>query len=443
MEPHTMTSKKKYQICQAPTTASPSQGNGQVLGQALIFVLLLTSIAPELLYAVQAAPDEAGTTWFFRLTHMPAVVYAILFVIIILSALNLWFQSWHAVEHIGPLSLRDLLKDIWRGKLEFGTATKGPHASHKPHARRNPHSSFRIGSDAVVVSEVVGAPRLSSPASATKGQTSIPTPLDGIDHPLPRFGHSAVPGRDLKERSPVTTEQEGKPMSFKFSSAVDVPTQEEIDRRDKAQLAVSGFVTGPDGRGLPAVLVYLTDLEGNRVGQSCRTLSETGEYKVLASEPGKYVVRALKRGMIMENAGGVTLPVESGKIEGLNLSMIPDGCVVKGRILLSDTSEPVPHTMVRCRSRLGDYTGESVSDADGNFSVVGVPPNCECYMEVVDSSGKRLHVTEHFETVQKNQICLTIEITEMPSGSLGSPETTPNIPNLDGEPEEVSRSLEG
>ncbi|MGB9618655.1 MAG: carboxypeptidase-like regulatory domain-containing protein, partial [Desulfomonilaceae bacterium] len=245
-----------------------------------------------------------------------------------------------------------------------------------------------------------------------------------------------------KEKSAAATEQEKKPVSFKFSSAVDIPTQEEIGRRDKAQLVVSGFVTGPDGRGLPSVLVYLTDLQGNRVGQSCRTLAETGEYKVLASEPGKYVLRAHKRGMMMENSDGVPLPMESGKIEGLNFSMIPDGCVVKGRIVLSDALEPVPHTAVRCRSRLGDYTGESVTDADGNFSIVGAPPNCECYVEVIDGSGKRVHVTEHFETVQKNQISLEIQLKETPSRPLRSNEPSPTVPKVEAGAEEVSPSPE-
>jgi len=422
--------------------ASPLRGNGVAAATLMIF-LFGASMAPDSLYAVQSASGEAGATWFFRLTHLPLAVYVILFLIFILSVLNLWYQSWRAVERIGPRSLSDLLKDLWRGRFESSVARMGRHAAHRPRGKRHHQSSFRMGSEAVVVSEVVGAPRLSSQAPAHNDHDLIPTPLNGIDHPLPRFEHSATGGRDHKEKAAAGTEQDGKSVSFKFSSAVDVPTQEEIDRRDKAQLVVSGFVTGPDGRGLPSVLVYLTDLEGNRVGQSCRTLAETGEYKVLVNEPGKYILRAHKRGMMMENTDGVSLPMESGKIEGLNFSMIPDGCVVKGRVLLSDTLEPVPHTAIRCRSRLGDYTGESVSDADGYFSIVGAPPNCECYVEVIDASGRRVHATEQFETVQKNQVSLDIRLKQAPSSPVGSNRPSAAVPKMGGRAEETSRPTEG
>ncbi len=76
-------------------------------------------------------------------------------------------------------------------------------------------------------------------------------------------------------------------MEFKFASAVDVPTAEELMRREKEQMVVSGAVTDASGKGMGSVIVYLTDLEGNRVGQSCRSAPETGEFKVLINEPGK------------------------------------------------------------------------------------------------------------------------------------------------------------
>ena len=233
------------------------------------------------------------------------------------------------------------------------------------------------------------------------------------------------------ENSSSASETELKPVSFRFSSALDVPAQGEVDRKDKGMLTVSGFVMGPNAKALPSVLVYLTDLEGNRVGQSCRTSPDTGEYKVLVNEPGKYILRAHKRGMMMENMEGISLPMESGKIEGLNFTMIPDGCVVAGRVLVSETSEPVANAVIRCRSRLGDYTGETLSDAEGNFSIVGVPPNCECYLEILDDIGTRLHVTDNFETVQKNHISLVVNVHKKTPNHLRPNRTSETVPGDD------------
>lgn len=414
------------------------QTGGRQLPQGhLLFVVAnfiiyscITSVCPGSVCAAQSIPGESGATWFFHLTHLPLMVYAILFLILVLSVVNLWFHAWHSLGHVGPHSLWDSLKDMWQGTLYSGFANRFRNSS--PRLRNKgqiPYASFRVGSEAVVVSEVVGAPRLSSSPRTSRNQDSMPTPLDGIDHPLPQFRDSVSGGLDHQEKPDTTRERDEKPVSFKFSSAVDIPSREEIDRRDKTQLVVSGFVMGPNGKGLPSVLVFLTDLEGNRVGQSCRTAPETGEYKVLVNEPGKYVLRAYKRGMMMESGEELSLPLESGKIEGLNFVMIPDGCVVKGRIRLADSLGSVSPMVVRCQSRLGDYTGESISDADGNFSIVGVPPNCECYLEIVDASGKRLHVTDHFETVQKNRIEIEIQLPNHVSDSSRVSQTPQTIPS--------------
>jgi hypothetical protein len=267
-----------------------------------------------------------------------------------------------------------------------------------------------MGIEAVIPSEVVGAPRMSTPPDSPDLGTSIPTPLDGINHPLPDFSGMHGPTTDDKGEKQQSSSKIQKLIDFRFSSAVDFPTPEELERRDHQQLTVSGFVRGVDGKGLPSVLVYLTDLEGNRHGQSCRTLPDTGEYKVIAGEPGRYLLKAYKRGMIMEGAEAISLQMEAGKVDGLNFTMIPDGCVVKGIVRAKGTAQPFANTIVRCLSRLGDYSGESVTDQEGNFAIVGVPPNCECFVEVIGSGATRIYLSENYETVQKTQIELEIAI---------------------------------
>ena len=73
---------------------------------------------------------------------------------------------------------------------------------------------------------------------------------------------------------------------------------------------------------MASVIVYLTDEEGNRVGQSCRSMPDTGEFKVQVNHPGRYQLHGYKRGFVMGEGEPVLLPIESGKIEGFNLHMI-------------------------------------------------------------------------------------------------------------------------
>lgn len=380
---------------------------GRALVAAFIFCLSFTSIG----LCAQSVPGEDHAGWFHTITHMHPLAYVVCFLIFALSIINIWFQSRYSIQRIGAVSFWGSLKDVFGGTSFFNyekrsRSRKPTRTTGRDDKRRH---SFRMGIEAVVPSEVVGAPRLSSSPESRDLAASIPTPLDGINHPLPDFSEIRDAQNDEREKNPPS-KKTAKLVDFKFSSAVDFPTPEEMERRDQQQLTVSGFVKGIDGKALPSVLVYLTDLEGNRQGQSCRTLPDTGEYKVIAGEPGRYLLKAYKRGMIMEERESISLPLDSGKLEGLNFRMIPDGCVVKGVVRVRGTDRPVPNIVVRCLSRLGDYSGDSFTDEDGNFTIVGVPPNCECFVEVIGSSGENLSVSENFETVQKPQVQLTIEV---------------------------------
>jgi len=408
---------------------------GLFLGRALgaIFIFCISFAPPG--FCAQSVPGEDNVGWFHGITHMHPLAYVLCILILALSIVNIWFQSRYSIQRIGAVSFWGSLKDIFGGSSFFSyEKSRGSQNSARKTVRDGKRRrSFRTGIEAVVPSEVVGVPRISRSPESRELSASIPTPLDGINHSLPEFSEIRDAVNEERENDPAL-KKTSRQVDFRFSSAVDFPTPEEMERRDQQQLTVSGFVKGIDGKALPSVLVYLTDLEGNRQGQSCRTLPDTGEYKVIAGEPGRYLLKAYKRGMIMEERESISLPLESGKLEGVHFRMIPDGCVVKGGVRVRGTDRPVPNTVVRCLSRLGDYSGDSFTDDDGNFTIVGVPPNCECFVEVIGNSGEKVHVSENFETVQRPVVELTIKIE--PGKQLlaleGDPNGVPPAEDLSG-----------
>ena len=167
---------------------------------------------------------------------------------------------------------------------------------------------------------------------------------------------------------------------------------------------VSGSVTGPDGRGIASAIVYLTDSEGNRIGQSCRTQADTGEFKVLVNEPGTYFLNVYKRGHVLESSDPMPLPIESGKIQGYRVRMIPEGCVVQGRVTTQGGTRVVPDVQVTCQCRAKEYSRSGRTDTEGRFRLSGIPINSECFLEVVRRDGKVMVRSNTFETVQRKDI---------------------------------------
>jgi hypothetical protein len=261
---------------------------------------------------------------------------------------------------------------------------------------------------------VIGAPRACKPEDA-QAKSHPPTPLDGLNHPMP----SLAPSAGTQTGAPRIVEwqpQKKKPSSqdFRFSAAVDVPSPEEQERREKEQLVVAGSVTGPDGQGIAMVIVYLTDEQGNRVGQSGRSVAETGEFKVLVNEPGRYFLNAYKRGYVPEIAESTLLPIESGKIEGYEFKMIPEGCLVSGTVFNDPSGMVVPGVEVKCVSRTGEFSRSSFTNAEGHFRISAIPVNSECHLEVLSENGKVIGESHPFETVQKKEISQDIRIPADP-----------------------------
>ena len=117
------------------------------------------------------------------------------------------------------------------------------------------------------------------------GQTVLfpPTPLDGTNHRLPNFESLSDQRPDDSKLAEKDNSKISVAKEFRFSLAVDVPSQEELERREKERLVVSGSVIGPDGVPVESAVVYLTDVDGNKIGQSCRSSAENGFFKVSRS----------------------------------------------------------------------------------------------------------------------------------------------------------------
>jgi hypothetical protein len=370
---------------------------------ALVFILCLAAPS-EVWLASGPIPGEDRVGFFYTLTHLHAAAYVVLFFIFLLSLANLLFQYGSDV-FLKPITFvlsllrkssyqaaRPVLRGLKQSSLNGGEPTR-----QKRHLSRGRHATEG--------SEAVGQVRK---ATSSGAYAKPPTPLDGVNHSIPQFPSRTAPAAGAPRVSSGKPETKA-PMEFKFSSAVGVPSREEVERREKTQLVVSGAVLGPDGKGMSSVIVYLTDTAGNRVGQSCRSLPETGEFKVLIGEPGQYVLRGYKRGFVMENAEPVLLPIESGKIEGYNFRMIPEGCLVSGKVRASGTGEDLAGYVVTCACETGESVRSGITDSAGQFRIQGVPAKSECHLELSDKAGNLLLRSSSFRAVPNKEHYVEIQ----------------------------------
>ncbi len=358
----------------------------------LLICLAASGFLPALCEAASAIPGEGQHGFFYKVTHLHPVVYFILFLIAVLSLINLVVQGWLPIRlwphsHFETPSTR--------------MGSRGAHAAAKHRLERESpglRTKAKLGqasrkplSQEAGAEGIVGVRHVARDSNRSLS-ANIPTPMEGINHSLPQFastGETQTGSPRVLEREP---DQKPPEQEFRFSSAVDILSQQEMERRGKEQLVVSGTVKGPDGQGIQAVMVYLTDQAGNRVGQSSRSARDTGEFKVLVNEPGRYALNAYKRGFIMEINESLILPIESGKIEGFNFRMIPEGCLVYGRVLVEGEMVDVPDLEVRCICADGAFARSDRTDQGGEFKISGVPLVSKCCIEVCGTGGEVLRV---------------------------------------------------
>ncbi len=374
-------------------------------------VLLLV---PAVTSAADRMPGEERAGIIYALTHLPSVTYLILFAIFVLSVINLVYRGWLRPDQL-PLFATGSLRG--RGSRRTGRKGRprkakgcGADGSTDPGTMSSTiEETWQKIGDEPFQEGVLDAPR--AVKKIDKTAWNQPTPLDGVNHPLPPSlsgGNSqAGPARPLPGKSDLTATK----TRFKFTSAVELPSQEEVERRDKQKLVVTGIVKGIDGKGIGAVLVYLTDERGNRIGQSCRSVADTGEFKVLVNEPGKYVLVGYKRGLIMEDADPAKLPIESGKIEGYTLHMIPEGCLVHGRVIFEEYSQPQQDLEIRCIRPEDGFTRSAAVESAGAFRITGAPHDSMCHLEVFNREGEMIASTDSFQTGREREVFRNVTVS--------------------------------
>lgn len=380
------------------------------VGSCTSLLFVLTSV-PTLCCAAQGVPGEAKGSFFHTVTHLHPLVYVILSVIFILSAINLIAQGWLSGTRSPFFVFFQLWGRLWGGAA--GTTVLRGLKSRKLEQGQKRRSAiekaYRYGGQPMEDS-VVSVRRLSNVA-AQNARASIPTPLDGVNHPLPELTSQMVSGTGAPRIVESKTESKPPATEFKFTSAVDLPSPEEIERREKTQMVVSGCVRDLEGKGIGSVIVYLTDEQGNRLGQSCRSAPDTGEFKVLAAEAGKYRLGGYKRGYVMENVDPIPLPIEAGKIEQFNFVMRAEGCEVRGKVLVDPGGQTLAGYEVKCDCRRDDFTRSDYTNGEGEFQILGVPLDSECTLSLLKPDGTLVSRSEPFQTVQKKEIYREIRVT--------------------------------
>ncbi|MEJ2716760.1 MAG: carboxypeptidase-like regulatory domain-containing protein [Deltaproteobacteria bacterium] len=360
---------------------------------------VLMALMPGICLALEGNLGDEQAGIFYTITHLHPATYIVLFLIFVLSVANLIYQGWLPGSRRSFSGLMDL-----RSKL----ASTGSDLRNSLRRARRPHRGGVAEPRAPQVAAggpdtgVVGERRVVKQVEKTG--SSGATPLDGINHPLPSFSTREESRSGAAPTTSETSEREVSSPQFKFASAVEAPGPEEIERRNRERLVVTGSVSDPDGKGIASVIVYLTDEEGNRLGQSCRSMAETGEFKVQVNQPGRYLLKGYKRGFFMEETDPQPLPIESGKIEGYVLRMAPEECVISGKVLFARIEEAAPHLEVRCVDEAGEVWRAARVSSSGEYRIDGLPFDFRCFLEVRAADGMLLCGSESFSTGSHKEI---------------------------------------
>jgi hypothetical protein len=116
----------------------------------------------------------------------------------------------------------------------------------------------------------------------------------------------------------------------------------------------------------------------------------------------------------------VILPIESGKIEGFNFRMMPEGCLVHGRVLVEGETAGAPNLEVKCICGDGAFSRSDRTDPAGEFRISGVPLASKCCIEAYGMDGEVVARSAPFETLHKKEVYRKIAIPPLPSSQKSS-----------------------
>lgn len=382
------------------------------ISTSFLLCFLLVMCPSSQVWAGAPIQADRDMSLLYFVTHLHPTIYVILFGVFLLSMVNLavqtqlvsWFKLSLQNRLRGNISRDSSGADGFIGRI--GKKSR-PKNFRKP--IRGPES-YRMSKEPL--QDGIVSVRSVSSVSADNAEEIIPTPLDGEDHRLPEFSLSSNPkSKANKVKSHDSQKETTTPTKeFKFSSAVDLPSPEEIERRGKEKIVVTGRVIDPLNSGLATAVVYLVDKDGNKMGQSCRTNSDSGAYRVQSNEGGAHSINVYKRGYVMNSDGPIKLPAKNGKIEGFDVHMMPEGCLIHGKVSSTSGQNPIEGLTVKCDCRSEQYKFSSTTNSKGAFQALGAPLNSECVIQVLSPDGNVLLDSKPFETVQKKQIFMDLKV---------------------------------
>ncbi len=366
--------------------------------RVISFIFALSRISSTQCWAAPPIPGEIHPGFVYTVTHLHPAAYFVLFLISMLSLANLAARGWIPIQFQWPLRVFGFL-----GEFEKTILRTVKVQDFKRKKRRAPTSGPPEGMKFKDVDSGVLGVRKRPKTNLHERGSVVPTPLEGINHPMPRFVSR------ITQRSAARNVSMGKPRQtiteqFKPYPIRNPVYQGENEPRVQGQLVVSGTITDSQGNGLGSVIVYFTDEAGNRHGQSCRSRPGSGDFWLFANRPGKYLLHAYKRGYVVQAPQDLTLTIKDGKIDGFTVRMVAEECAVRGRVFHVSYGSPASDVEVRCLCKGNSRISSCRTDESGAFRLAGVPLNTECELEVRGANSNVLARSEFFETAPKGEI---------------------------------------
>lgn len=384
----------------------------------LQILFMVAIIARSQVFGADLAPGEENTGFFYYLTHLRPGAYFILILIFLLSIGNLYYQyitPGGALHYGTPSGSQDLIENQEQDELD------DDETEYESELARRMDSLDREADTIVAVRKIT------PDQEDQKSDQDQPTPLEGVDHPLPSFTITIDRSnhRDSEsepEKTQETEEDDGvfKP-HFRFASMIDPDVAESREQTAQEELQVSGFVLERNDEPVPGALVFLIDEEGARIGQSSRSQPGTGAFTALAQEPGKYRLNAHKRGMRLVDKNPIELTKKSGIIEGIVVRMIEEGCKIQGKIVqkFEGDLDSMVRLQVVCKVGPSGFVRSVRPAQDGYYSIIGAPESDSCVLELLDSDGNLITRTEPFETFDGGEVNLEFELIDQDSEETG------------------------